>query len=266
MPDALGFIADLKKRREWKDDNPTLLREWRGQWVLDAQSLWVQYSESINNYSTLPKDHKWNHVMGVDIGFKDADAIAVLAWSETSPQTYLVHEHIARKQGITDLVQQVDFLQKKYDVYKIVMDEGGLGKKIGEEIRKRFGCPLEAADKANKQDNVALLNDALRLSNFKAKADSQFAQDSYMVQINWDKSTPSRTVLKAGFHSDIIDAVLYAFREGYGYSHRPAVQGPIRGTKEWADQRSSEMWEKELEGHINAQEYTDWAKRDGFSD
>lgn len=248
MPNPQGFVADLKKRKEWPDDNPTLMREWLNHWVLDLDALWVRYTEKNNHYASLPSNHKWNHVMGVDIGFKDADAIAVLAWSETCPQTYLVHEQITRKQGISDLVAQIDSLQKQYDVYKIVMDEGGLGKKIGEEIRRRFGCPLEPADKANKQDNVEFLNDDLRLGKFKAKSASRFAQDSYMVRIDWDKSTPKRIVLKPGFHSDIIDAVLYAFRESYAFTHKPEVEAPKIGSTEWAKQQSSAMFEATLEG------------------
>lgn len=264
MPNPREFVTDLKTRKEWPDTHPTLLREWLNQWVLDVQALWVRYSAQLNDFVELPKTHKWNYVLGVDIGFKDADAIAVLAWSETSPNTYLVEECITRKQGISELVLQIDALQKKYNAYKIVMDEGGLGKKIGEEIRRRFACPLEPADKANKQDNVEFLNDDLRLGKFKAKADSKFAQDSYLVQIDWEKSTPKRIVLKKAVHSDIIDAVLYAFRESYAFTHKPAVEGPRYGTKEWADAQSSAMFEAELAGHQREQdpevEYNKWLK------
>ena len=247
MPNAEAFINDLIVKREWTPDNPTLLREWRGQWVLDMESLWIRYYETKNDYEELPKG-VWQYVLGVDIGFKDADAIAVVAWSESSKETYLVEELITRKQGISDLVSQIDMLQKKYNAYKIVMDEGGLGKKIGEEIRRRFGCPLEPADKANKQDNVEFLNDDLRLGKFKAKKNSQFALDSQIVQIDWSKSTPKRIVLKSGFHSDILDAVLYAFRDTYAYTHTTEPIKPKWGTQEWANQQSNDMFEAEVAG------------------
>ncbi len=249
MPNPQAFVDDLKKRKEWTDTNPTLMREWLNHWVLDVQALWIKYTESINHFQELPKDPIWNYILGVDIGFKDADAIAVVAWSESSPTTYLVEELITRKQGISELVNQIDLLQKKYKAYKIVMDEGGLGKKIGETIRQRFGCPIHPADKANKQDNVELLNDAMRLGKFKAKSASQFAKDSYMVQIDWEKSTPKRIILKKNYHSDIIDAVLYAFRDTYAYTHQPEKAKPKWGTKEWAEAQHGEMFERELEGH-----------------
>lgn len=258
MPDPHGFIKDLIAKREWTEDHPTLLREWRNKWVLDANSLWVRYNEKINHYQELPKDQKWNYIMGVDIGYNDADAIAVLAWSEKSPTTYLVEEVIKPKQGISALINMIETTQKKYDAYKIMLDEGGLGKKIAEDLRQRFGCPIEPADKAHKQSNVEFLNDWLRLGKFKAKGGSRFAQDSYLVQIDQDKTTPNRIVLKKKPHSDIIDAVLYAFRESYSYTHKVEPAKPHYGSKEWAEQQTSSMFEAELEGHLAAESLKRW--------
>ena len=151
MPNPQAMVDDLIKRKGWTPETPTLKREWLNQWVLDTKALWINYNQQLNHYDTLPTDHKWNYIIGVDIGFKDADALCVLAWSETCKETYLVEEVVKNKQIISQLIAEIDRLQKKYDAYKIVMDEGGLGKKIGEGIRRRFGCPLEPADKANKQ-------------------------------------------------------------------------------------------------------------------
>lgn len=260
MPDPESFLRDLIAKREWKDDNPTLLREWRNKWVLDVESLWVKYNEKVNHYQDLPKEHKWNYIMGIDIGYNDADAIAIIAWSDTSPNTYLVEEKITKKQGITELVEQIEQFSKKYDIYKMVIDTGGLGKKIAEEIIKRHKIPVEAADKARKQENVELLNDALRTGKFKAKSASQFAKDSYLVQIDWDKSTPDRIVIKKKPHSDIIDAVLYAYKESYGFTHKEPTKAPVIGTKEWAEAQDQDMWAAELEGHQKAEEYSKWLK------
>jgi hypothetical protein len=260
MPAPQAFLADLKAKREWDENNPTLQREYLNRWVLDVESLWIRYNEKINHYQVLPLEHKWNYIMGVDIGFNDADAIAVVAWSETTPLTYLVEEKITKKQGLTELVEQMNVLQKKYDIAKVVMDEGGLGKKLAEEVRRRHAINVEPADKARKQENVELLNDALRTGKFKAKSASRFAQDSYLVQIDWDRTTPNRIVVKKKPHSDIIDAVLYAFKESYAFSHAPEVTGPRYGSKAWADAQEDSMFELELEGHKQADSFNKWLK------
>lgn len=250
MPNPIKFIEDLKKKREWDDSNPTLLREWKNRWVLDVQALWIRYNEKVNHYQELPNitPSKWNYILGVDLGFKDADALAVLAWSEKDPCTYLVKEVVTKKQGLTELVQQIQLLRSQYDITKIVMDEGGLGKKLAEEMRRQHQIPAEPADKARKQENVEFLNDALRLGKFKAKSASKFAQDSYLVQIDWEKSSPNKIVIKKQPHSDIIDAVLYAFKESPAFTYQKPIPKLIPGTKEWADAQANDMFDAELRG------------------
>lgn len=246
MPNPGAFIADLVSKREWKDNHPTLLREWRNKWVLDVQSLWVQYSEGVNHYDTLPKA-SYTYIIGIDLGYRDADAIAVLAWSESSPCTYLVEECITRKQGITELVAQVQRLSTKYDAAKLVIDQGGLGLKIAEEIRRRHHIPVIGAEKQRKQETVEFLNDHLRRGVFKAKADSRFAQDSYLVQIDWDKSTPDKIVIKKQPHSDIIDSVLYAFKESPAFTYQKPKEVAAYGTPNWAREEAERMEEQAME-------------------
>lgn len=261
MPSPHAFLADLMSKREWTDTNPTLLREWRNKWVLDVESLWIRYNEKINHFQELPKEHTWSYIMGVDIGFKDSDAIAILAWSESSPITYLVEELVTAKQGLTELVDQMNNMHKKYNIHKVVMDEGGLGKKLAEEIRRRHGINVEPADKARKQENVDFLNDSMRLGKFKAKSNSRFAKDSYLVQINWEQSTPNKIVIKKTPHSDIIDAVLYAFKESYGFTYSPPEPPkPKWGTKEYADAQENTMFDLELAGLQAEDSFNKWLK------
>jgi hypothetical protein len=254
MPDAAGFIEDLMKRREWDDRHPTLLREWRNQWVLDAQSLWIQYNSKKNHFQSLPMGPAWRYVVGVDVGFRDADAIAVLAFSDSSPTTYLVEEQVNHKQGLTELVEQIQGVMKRYNPDKIVIDEGGGGKKMAEEIRRRYQIPVHPAEKTRKQEAVEVMNDALRTGKLMAKSASRFAQDSYLIQIDWEKSTPDKIVIKKTPHSDIIDSVLYAFRESPAYSYTAPTKEPKPGTEEWFKRETDNMWEKAVEFHKKEQD------------
>lgn len=225
----------------------SIQREFFGKWVLDTNSLWIKYDSKLNHYDKLDKHHKWNYILGIDLGFNDADALAVIAWHDNSSEIYLVEEIVTDKQDITDLVAQIASIQRRYDISKMVIDEGGLGKKMAEEMRRRHGLPLHPADKARKQENVTFLNDALRTGRFKAKATSRFAQDSLLVEIDWDKSTPDKVKVSDKYHSDIIDAVLYAFRESPAYAYEPPPEKPKPGTKEWAEAQTNEMEEAAFE-------------------
>ncbi len=240
------------KMRGVQITDPSIQREYFGRWVLDAESLWIHYKASLNDFDALDKNKKYNYLLGIDIGFNDADALAVLAWEEQSKNIYLIEEVVTAKQGITELVEQIQALQKRYEITKMVIDEGGLGKKAAEEMRRRHHLPLHPADKARKQENVAFLNDALRTGRFKAKPTSRFAQDSLLVEIDRDKSRPDKVKISDKYHSDIIDAVLYAFKESPAYAYEEPLPKAKPGTKAHADEVANAMFEAAMD-HFSAE-------------
>jgi hypothetical protein len=249
------FMLDRElTRRGVKKDDPSIQREWFGKFTLDSDALLLHYDAQKNNFENLPViiPEKYHYIMGIDLGFDDADAIAILAYSDVSPMTYLVEEKVVAQQGITELVKQIEEMRNKYDITKMVIDQGGLGKKIAEELRRRHSIPVQEADKARKMENIAFLNDSLRTGRFRAKSNSKFAQDSYLVEIDKDKSTPDKIKVSDRYHSDIIDAVLYAFKESPGFAYQAPVEGPRYGSKEWAEAQGSQMFEAALE-HFEAQ-------------
>lgn len=241
------FEQELK-RRGVTADHPSIQREWFGKWMLDTDSLVYCYNSSVNDYDELPQG-KWNYLLGVDLGYHDADAICLLAWNETSPVTYLVEEIVTKHQGITELVNQIETLRMQYDISKIVVDTGGLGKKISEEISKRYRISVHAAEKTRKVEYIELMNDALRSGKLKAKGESLFAQDCMKVEWDLDKSTPDKRVISRRFHSDICEAVLYAWRESYSYTHLASKEAPRPGSKEWAIAETTRM-EQEAEEYF----------------
>ncbi len=246
LPNAAQFIEELKRKRQWDENHPTLQREWRNKWVLDVESLLIKYEAQRNHYEQLPPA-KWEYILGVDVGHRDADALALLAWSDSLPDIYLVEEQITTGQDITELSNQIEAMMKRYDISKIIMDEGALGKKIAEEIRRRKHIPVQPADKMRKMENVAFLNEWLRLGRFKAKKGSRFAHDANVVQIDWDKSTPDKIKVRDNYHSDIIDAVLYAFKESPAFTYEKPRLMPKYGSKEWADDQVTEMEQQLIE-------------------
>ncbi len=190
-------------------DNPTIQREWFGRWVLDLNKVVFKYNANLNNYAQLPTSTaQWNYVMGIDVGFNDADAIAILGWQQHSKQVYLIEESVVKKQGITELANTITQLYNKYNPQSVVMDPGGGGKKIIEEMKQRYSIPIKPAEKTQKLAHILLLNDSLQTGNFFARSDSNFAQDAALVE--WELPLIS---ISDRYHSDILDATLYSFRE-----------------------------------------------------
>lgn len=204
------FDRELK-RRGVSPAHPSIRREWFGEFSIDTDALVIHYDAAKNSFDSLPL--LTDYVISADVGHDDADAIAVIGWHKHEKRAYLVEEFVRAKQGVTEFAEELTRLYNKYNPLRTVMDTGGLGKKIAEEIRKRYSLPIEAAEKTRKNEYIEILNDALRTDSFRARHTSQFAQDSFVVEWDFDKSTSDRFVVKDEPHSDIIDAVLYGFRE-----------------------------------------------------
>ena len=240
------------KRRGVVMTDPSIQREWFGKWVVEEGSLVYKYDSTKQDYSELPKGN-WTYLLGVDLGFKDADALAVIAYDTNNPNTYLLEEKVTHGQDISALCNQIEELSHRYDIAKIVVDTGGLGKKITEEIQKRFLIPMVAAEKTRKAEYIELMNDAMRTGRFKIKATSQFAFDAQKVEWDHDKSTPDKKIISDRFHSDICEAVLYAWRESYAFTFKAKPEYPEFGTVAWTNAQSEAMFQAELEKYTEKQ-------------
>lgn len=241
-----ALLAQEEIERKGVDINdPYIQREIYGNWVLDTRSLVIKYEETRNDYRELPRN--LIYLFGIDIGFEDADAIAVLAYDPSSPVTYLVEEVITTKQGFTDLVSQIERLRERYKPIKLMIDEGGLGKKLAEEMRRRYRIPVQPADKVRKFENIEMLNDCLLTRRFMAKKDSRFAYDSKRLEWDFERTRPDKKFVSTRFHSDIIDAVLYGFKESPAFTWQAEPIKPKIGTPEWGKQEEEKMYQADLE-------------------
>lgn len=240
-PQAL--LAQELERRGVAVDEASIQREWFGRWVLDVNALVFRFDQAINGRAST---RAWQHyVIGIDLGFDDSDAIATLGWRDDSPVVDLVEEWVGAKQSITGLMERVKSAYDRYQPVAVVADTGGLGKKIAEEITQRTQIPIEAAEKERKLEHIELLNDAMRTARFFAPADSRFAEDC--MRVEWDRTSPEKPKISERFHSDIADAVLYAWRRALAWTFaEPKQASPRINTPEWSAQQQAQQ-QQELE-------------------
>ena len=240
-------LAELRERRGITEDDPSYQRESLGLWVQDRNALVYKYDSSKNNYDQLPElpnGDKYTYILGADIGWEDADALAVLAYSEHSKNVYLVEEYVQNKQDITSLANLIHSLNEKYQFVKMVMDAGALGKKIQEEIKQRHGLHIEAAIKIRKLEFIELLNDDLRTGLFKIRSNSRLAHDYNKIQWDTNRSVNGKRVISDAYHSDISDAALYAWREAKHFTYEKIADKPLAGTDAFMDLMETEEAEK----------------------
>jgi hypothetical protein len=240
-------------RRGVTVEDASIQREWFGRWVLDVNALVFRFESARNGRPKPPRECQ-HFVLGVDLGFDDADALAVLGWRDDSPEIDLVEEWVGAKQSITALMGRVKAAYDKYQPLAVVADTGGLGKKIADEITQRTGVPIEAAEKERKLEHIELLNDAMRTSRFFAPASSRFGDDC--MRVEWDRRNPEKPKISERFHSDIADAVLYAWRKALAWTFvEPKAAAPRINTPEWFEaqqQMATQELEAEMEREFEA--------------
>lgn len=226
----------LKEERDLKgitESDAAYRRETYGDWIEDKNSLVFKFNPSLNLFGSPPVG-RMIYIFGIDIGWVDSDAIAVLGYNYQDGNVYLVEEDIQEKQTITDLISKIKNLYDKYMPVKMVMDGGGLGKKIQEEIRQRHGVNMEVAEKHRKFEFIELMNDDLRTARMKAYRGSRFEQDTSLVV--WDRSDPTKLKVSDIYHTDIGDAVLYAWRHCKHYIEAEGVaRAPNKHSQAYMD-------------------------------
>lgn len=280
-PPAKDLNETLAEERTMKgidETDPSYIRETFGKWIEDVDALVFKFNRDKNIYHTLPKfddfgrELEYSYLFGIDIGYNDSDAIAVLAYNYSEKKVYLVEEFVKSKQDITSLVREIKRLQDYYNPVKMVIDAGALGKKIHEELLQRHGLNLEAAEKSRKVEFIELLNDDLRTGKFMAYKGSIFAEDCMLVQ--WDKESkirnPDRPKISDSYHSDACDAVLYAWRECRHFLSSSQDPSPDVGTNKYMEELEAEearrleerknnpFWEFEQEFDESEIEPDDW--------
>jgi hypothetical protein len=227
-----ALLEDIRKENGWTEKDPTYCREYLDEDVEDLEALLFQWSALKNEFGALPEGGGWSYVFGIDVGSVDSDAIAVWGWQRNVRKLYLVDEHVEADRDVTDLADAIKRLQPIYSPISMVIDEGGGGKKTANELRRRHGLPLKAAEKTQKGAYIRMFNADLRKSVLQiSKARTpRFVEDCGLVRK--DPAALVRGLLQelsanqGGYHSDILDGALYGWREAYHFLENEVEEGP----------------------------------------
>jgi len=245
IPHAAEFLAKKLQKRNWTEDNPVFQREWCGKWVKSFDSLIYKYTDE-NIYMEAPDDSAdWEYVLGVDLGYADATAFVVLGFSRDLPDCYIVETYKESKMIPTQIAHKIIELNEHFGFVSIVADTGGLGRSIVEEIRQRFGVPIQAAEKKKKASFIEIMNDDLFANRVMVPENCPILDEWDVLQ--WDES---RLKEDGRFENHLSDAALYAWRECRHYTYKAPVVRPRYGTSEYWDMIEQEYIGK-LEKGLN---------------
>lgn len=249
-------IKPRMERYGWKGDEPRLLRDWYGKWVKsDAKFVYAVHRVSADKLyydGTLPEippDVSWRHVIGFDLGYDpDPFAWVVWAWHDRSPDLWEVESGKEGKLTPKRMAEAAAELIERYQPEAIVGDAGGLGKAIvhgwAEEWHDRFGLPVEEAEKANKEQAIAMYNGEVEEGRVHLVRGGLLAQEQETITWLPQKRPGLRRREDPAKPNDVADAGLYSYRLSLHHRWMPEQARPAYG---------SEAYNREIESDIEEQ-------------
>jgi hypothetical protein len=225
-------------------ETPWFKQMYLGQWFIDTNLLVYKFQEDRNLVKDLPKRKgEWRYILGVDLGYDpDPSAFVLCAYNEYDPHLYVVKSYKAQKMIISDVAERIKYMVKPLPHCKIVIDAGAQGKQIAEEMRQRYGLPLEAAEKHGKVGFIELMNSDLIMGNIKLLESETAEIVEEWAALVWDEDVAlTKKQENPACSNHLADALLYAWRYAYNYVFEKFTEKPKPGTEEEVD----EFWERE---------------------
>lgn len=204
-----------KRREKYGDDDPTYLREYRGKWVPDRNSLCLPNFSAKNEMDVQlwpPKSQVWYSTIGVDIGGGGDGDPAVVARStvfKDDPKVYLQTRTVDKPGGgltDTEILEVVRQMSEGWNVCAASIDSSIA---IGPAPGRNF--PIDPAAKREKEQQLRRMDDDLfREVLVVAKGDA-FCDEARTVFWDKKKLEQHKKVPTSAVPNDHLDAGQYSY-------------------------------------------------------
>lgn len=233
------------KRQGWGEDNPILLREYRGQWVSDDTEHVFRYDATRNSWdpprigalriAELPeiagrRHDDWRYGVGMDMGAKDPFALQVFAFSPSDVSRTLYHVFEYERRGmyanhIAKLILGEDDATPlgvcRHETPGglvgqigwpdgMVADLAHLGENIIDELSNVYGIRITAAEKKGKFGAIELFNGDLLDGRIKILKGSKL--ESQLSTLQWKMNEFGELKEDKGQANHSSDAAIYLRR------------------------------------------------------
>jgi phage terminase large subunit len=235
MPDYQTLLEEVKEKRNLRENDPIFQREWLGNMgvydvdamVFRASAANILVQEELKVWIQEQPVQDLYFSAGLDLGYEDSDAFCIVLASSKKPEKWIVWEHKANKQDISQLVQNIRVglaaiennslftgISNKNEI-AIQTDMGGGGKKIAYELKQQYRLLTTDAIKQDKTLAIANLAEEVRSGRLKYDPSGVWADEIEKILYARDEGDEDFKLTKLiddSYHPDFMDAVLYAMR------------------------------------------------------
>jgi hypothetical protein len=254
---AVKWLEKYRRDKGWDIKNPIYMREWMHIWIRSNESMVYAFDAKKNLFESFPaelNDAEWRHVMGVDIGSRDSTAMVDVSWRINDRKVYVYNCYDESGLTISEIATAIKERMKIKKYYKIMVDSGSLGKMIVEDMKERYGLPLEAAEKNKKMAAIENMNSDFYMGDLLIRRKEPIIEEYYIEQ--WDDDGRAED---KRYKNDLCDAALYAWREVYAYRSKIPIVRPNVGSEEYWLAEEERGWQEALSLH-NKKPNDSWAK------
>jgi len=231
IPNYETALAEIRREKQLKETDSLYVREYLGRISYDDDALVLRLGDG--NAFVDDELAAWiakqpvtdiRFTAGLDFGFTDSDAFAIIAYSTSKSERWLVYEYKQNRIGTAELAAEIRrglqyvatsplFAKVVTKEFMIYADTGG-NAITPFDLATQYGLPIQAAYKAEKAMAVELLQDECRRGIFKARRTGAFWDESLKtIYGRDDQDKLTREIDDETFHPDAIPAVTYAMRD-----------------------------------------------------
>ena len=245
--DQEDYLSRLSKLSKLAQDQMI-----HGLWVHDSEGLVYSFKRAENGCDVIPDD-QYKVVIGIDLGSSEKQkttGFAVVLWSKFRKEAYIAEawaESGLTPASIAEVCMQT--MERWGDEAVIVMDEGALGRGYANEMRARYGLPVIAAQKKDKNGFIKLMNGDIEQGRlFIVRSTCEELMDEYET-LMWDAT--GRNFMR-NMSDHVSDAALYAWRHSLNWLQPEARAEPRRSLVD------PEQIEREIMENAAADERRQW--------
>lgn len=246
-------LEKIRLERPSYMETPQYKQWYLNQWVVDEEKLVYRFDMGRNLAASVPHlpSDGWTYVLGVDTGWEDDSAFVLTAYHVNNPYLYIPRVFKKKKMTFDDVVIKIQEFMKDPVMapHRVVID--GANKQGVESMKQRSSVPFEYADKQDKATFIELCNSDLIQGKIKildtAENRSLWEEMSSLVWMTDGDKIRYPKKEHPALPNHLCDAFLYSWRCGWHYASIPAVKKIVVGSREWYQQQSEDIWERERE-------------------
>jgi len=246
-------LDDIAANRPLYMETPQFKQWYLNEWVVDEEKLVYRFNPDKNLIKGLPllPHDGWTYALGVDTGWEDDNAFVLTAYHVNDPHLYVPRTYAKKKMTFDQVAEKIqEFMRDPVMApHKVFID--GANKQGVESMRQRSSIPFEYADKQDKATFIELLNSDLVQARIKIVENDEnrplWNEMGSLVWVTEGEKIKFPKKEHPALPNHRCDAMLYAWRNGFHYHSAPPVKKIIQGSREWYEQQSKDIWEKERE-------------------